>query len=51
MIITLDQLCTATGATPANGEKYLGPLNDAMGLFDIHDASVIAAFLSQVGHE
>lgn len=51
MIITLDQLCAATGATPANGEKYLGPLNDAMGLFDIHDASVIAAFLSQVGHE
>lgn len=51
MIITLDQLCASTKATPANAEKYLGPLNDAMGLFEIDEPIVVAAFLSQVGVE
>lgn len=51
MIITLEQLCAATGASTANAEKYLGPINDAMGLYGINDPKVIAGFLSQVGHE
>ena len=51
MIITLDQLCAATKATPENAEKYLAPLNDAMQLFEINDPIVVAAFLSQVGVE
>lgn len=51
MIITLEQLCAATKASPANAEKYLTPLNDAMGLFEIDEPKVIAGFLSQVGVE
>jgi putative chitinase len=51
MIITLDQLRAATGANEANAEKYLKPLNDAMGLYNIDDPRVVAGFLSQVGHE
>ena len=49
--MTLDQLCAATGASPANAQKYLEPLSNAMELYQINDRLVVAGFLSQVGHE
>ncbi len=51
MIITLEQLCAATKANTTNAEKYLGPINDAMGLFQIDEPRVVAGFLSQIGVE
>lgn len=51
MIITLNQLMAATGANETNAAKYLEPLNNAMGLYQIDDPLVVAGFLSQVGHE
>lgn len=50
-MITLDQLCAATGASQSNASKYLQPLSEAMELYQIRDKPVVAAFLSQVGHE
>ena len=50
-MITLDQLCAATGASQANAEKFLEPINSAMELYAISDTLVVAGFLSQVGHE
>jgi len=51
MIVTLDQLRSATGATPANAQKYLDPLNTAMQLYGIDTKERVAGFLSQIGHE
>ena len=51
MIVTLEQLMAATGANETNAAKYLEPLNNAMGLYQIDDPLVVAGFLSQVGHE
>jgi putative chitinase len=51
MIVTLDQLRSATGATPANAQKYLDPLNTAMQLYGINTKERVAGFLSQIGHE
>jgi putative chitinase len=51
MIVKLDQLRSATGATPANAQKYLDPLNTAMQLYGIDTKERVAGFLSQIGHE
>jgi putative chitinase len=51
MIVTLDQLREATGATEANAQKYLESLNTAMQLYGIDTKERVAGFLSQIGHE
>jgi putative chitinase len=51
-MMTLEQLCIATGATPAVAKNWLAPLQAAMERFgDILTAANKAAFLANIGHE
>lgn len=51
MIITSLQLITSLGCTPQGAEKWIDPLNKAMGRFEINTPARAAAFIAQVGHE
>lgn len=49
--MTLEQLMACTGSTREHATKFLGPIEDAMGLYEITEPRVVAGFLSQIGHE
>lgn len=49
--MTPEILQQAIGCTPANAEKWAGPLTAAMDEFDINTPARQAAFIAQIGHE
>ncbi|RCS59709.1 glycoside hydrolase family 19 protein [Parvibium lacunae] len=51
MQLTVEQLCAATGAKPANAALYLAHINSLKDKYAADTAARLAAFLGQVAHE
>lgn len=49
--LTVEQVCRAAGARPAEAEKFLPFLQGACKAYDITSPRRLAGFLSQIGHE
>lgn len=50
-MISLNQLISIMPHSRSRAEKFIGPLNEAMGEFAITTPARQAAFLAQIGHE
>jgi putative chitinase len=49
--MTLEELMICTGAKKEHAERFLKPIEEAMGLYGIDTPQRQAGFLSQIGHE